>query len=1234
MDDIGAGGGGVASDSGSWPAAIPDGLCSGTSGSSASSSSSGMRSGNAGGEDAFLLQQRQSALASATLEEYHRGAASVTSSSSSCSSNSGGARAGVNAGVVNLVCVNVRGLMSKIDEVVIANNRDQRGEFSADVLGIVETWLKPQEPAPTMTDFLFDDVRSPISDPDAGHHGRGFGGVGVFTRAVGYPTGFGVVEKSKNARILWVCIAGSTPTYAAFVYGPQENAAVSEKDAFWKELEESTRLHGLRGDTVLLGDFNARVGDLVGDSKVTNNGKRLLDFVAARDLIILNSDADFAFGRSTCESDARSTIDYVLVPRPSRHRVVNMSIVEHTLHTDHLGVRLLWRADMRHTPKPKLQKRMRFKLPKDGDYTRYRTALAESLRVWRERELPLWLSVKDSSSSTARQNGIEKLWRRWRSAVVDAAKSGLAIAPPPRRLLVRGWDDELAAMMKEKRSLDKAWKLLRQNAAAAASAAADGSRTLPGYAHAQAHARANAAVDVARALFVAHRRATQQMVKRKKREADDAMFGNMASLHAGATESKQEFYRMLKQLRGSRKHAELPSRMMDPATGMMTDSDSSTRAAWRDYFIKASNTAPAQAQARARAPPSGNSSSASASASELFDQYFYSRVTRRIHRYRIRATRDRSGGPERDEHISSTSSCSSDRRGDQRGPKARVAGSAALDEALTLSEVQDAVKQLRSRKAVDHVQMVNELMIHGGDAMLSSLHELLSAIWSAEYIPLDWCAALIVPIYKNSGDRSSFSNYRPIALTSVVFKLYETILQRRISNRVEKDGRIGEEQGGFRPGRSTIDHVFVLSELIASRREQKLDTYLCFLDLSKAYDMTWRDGIWDRLLSCGLHGKIWRVLVDMYRLVSNRVMVNGVPTESFESNIGVRQGSVLSPVLFSLFLSGVIEEWNARGLGVSIASANSSSPHCGAKDARKVAGLLFADDIVLVAGSVNALRAALAVMDQHAARWRYRFNHSKCAVMAICKQEPRSAAGAAAAAAARESWMLQGKPISESSSYKYLGVWFDANAGWQTWSENALARGRSGLGILWYCGARARALPFATAANMVEVYLWPSMLYGAEAVSPTATVENQQLGVIVNGVNRQLLGSNDRRTSGNLMQREVGFGAKSGTGAAAAASGLSIAARIHRVKLAYLYKLQSMPATRLTRQVFVMRLDDTAARRAARAQPADGAVSSAQHGINDTVRASSSRALTKPIYGWVERCSRSHSDTASATASQ
>jgi hypothetical protein len=186
--------------------------------------------------------------------------------------------------------------------------------------------------------------------------------------------------------------------------------------------------------------------------------------------------------------------------------------------------------------------------------------------------------------------------------------------------------------------------------------------------------------------------------------------------------------------------------------------------------------------------------------------------------------------------------------------------------------------------------------------------------------------------------------------------------------------------------------------VVASRRERGEHTYLAFLDLARAYDSMWRDGGWLRLLQVGVHGKMWRMVRATYREARHHVRVNGHVSESFDTYIGVRQGAVLSPLLFSLFLAGVVRAWRRAGLGVQIGK-------------RRVGGLLFADDIVLIAASMEELKRALAVMDEHARLWRYTFNQSKCAVVVMMARKLTG-----------ESYQLQGQPVPESLSYKYQAL--------------------------------------------------------------------------------------------------------------------------------------------------------------------------------------------------------------------
>ena len=135
----------------------------------------------------------------------------------------------------------------------------------------------------------------------------------------------------------------------------------------------------------------------------------------------------------------------------------------------------------------------------------------------------------------------------------------------------------------------------------------------------------------------------------------------------------------------------------------------------------------------------------------------------------------------------------------------------------------------------------------------------------------------------------------------MVGKTYATVINTRIKSWCEARDVLVDEQAGFRAGRSTGDHVFLLSELIRARKRKGRKTFCAFLDIKKAYDCVFRDGLWYRLGQVGLRGKMWRVLRNLYTVVESCVLVGADRTEWFSIDAGLRQGCILSPILFAIY---------------------------------------------------------------------------------------------------------------------------------------------------------------------------------------------------------------------------------------------------------------------------------------------------------------------------------------------
>lgn len=333
----------------------------------------------------------------------------------------------------------------------------------------------------------------------------------------------------------------------------------------------------------------------------------------------------------------------------------------------------------------------------------------------------------------------------------------------------------------------------------------------------------------------------------------------------------------------------------------------------------------------------------------------------------------------------------------------RQHGSHELDSAITLGEVKVALSALKVGKAPGSDHIHAEFLVKAVDIVAPALHRLFQQVWRSECWPTPWGNGIITPIYKD-GDARCPENYRAITLLSVVSKLFEMVLNNRITAWAEQLLKLVEEQGGFRCGRGTLDQQVTMNELVTMRQEEGLPTYLAYLDVRKAYDKVWRPGLLKALWDIGLRGKPWAMLQAMLARVERCVVVNSVQSDRFPCTAGVPQGAVLSPFLYAVYINGLAVELKNAGFGVDAFG-------------RVVPLLLYADDIVLLARSPAELQRMLDVCAQYSKKWRFAFNTGKSNVV-VCGSRPQ------VKQAKDTVWVLAGVALKRVREYKYLGVEF------------------------------------------------------------------------------------------------------------------------------------------------------------------------------------------------------------------
>ena len=169
--------------------------------------------------------------------------------------------------------------------------------------------------------------------------------------------------------------------------------------------------------------------------------------------------------------------------------------------------------------------------------------------------------------------------------------------------------------------------------------------------------------------------------------------------------------------------------------------------------------------------------------------------------------------------------------------------------------------------------------------MVYLLEHLFRVVWHEEVVPKEWREGLIVNLFKK-GDKEEPGNYRGITLLSVVGKVF---CKNRLVEHLDRERALHEGQAGFRKNRSCIDNVYTLNEVVQGRLREDKPTYAFFLDVQKAYDTVWRDGLWLKLWDMGVKGKMWRVVKGMYEVSRSAVLLDREKSNMFSVEQGVAQ---------------------------------------------------------------------------------------------------------------------------------------------------------------------------------------------------------------------------------------------------------------------------------------------------------------------------------------------------------
>lgn len=281
------------------------------------------------------------------------------------------------------------------------------------------------------------------------------------------------------------------------------------------------------------------------------------------------------------------------------------------------------------------------------------------------------------------------------------------------------------------------------------------------------------------------------------------------------------------------------------------------------------------------------------------------------------------------------------------------------DQNITADEVITAIKGMKNMKAPGFDGILNLELKNLSRECYIHISNIFNNCLTLAYYPAQWKLAKVIPIPKPGKDPSSSRSYRPISLLSSLSKVLEKLLMVRVMNHVNVNNIFLEEQFGFRKGRSTLHQLTRVANFIRSNRDVSKTTVMALLDIEKAFDNVWINGLIHKLYL--FHFPLYLIKI-IYNYLSNRafqVSIGSILSNIYSIVAGVPQGSILGPILYNIFTSDL----PPLGRGGQLA--------------------LFADDTAImfkgrvIRPLVNRLQAGLDSLATYFNNWKVRINAAK-----------------------------------------------------------------------------------------------------------------------------------------------------------------------------------------------------------------------------------------------------------------
>jgi hypothetical protein len=364
------------------------------------------------------------------------------------------------------------------------------------------------------------------------------------------------------------------------------------------------------------------------------------------------------------------------------------------------------------------------------------------------------------------------------------------------------------------------------------------------------------------------------------------------------------------------------------------------------------------------------------------------------------------------------------------------------------------VKNLKNKKAPGIDKINNTLIKKLPSRGIFYLLFIINCCLKLSYFPERWKHAKVKPILKHGETPTKAENYRPISLLSSISKLLERVILNRINEFLDENEIIPEEQHGFKRKFSTTHQLSKIIKHAKEKLKEKYSTGFVKLDVEKAFDRVWHNGLLAKMISLNFPPFIIKMIKEFLSNRSFHVDVNGARSSSFNIPFGVPQGAVLSPILYNIYTYDI-----PKFLDTTLA--------------------LFADDTAFFCSSplaktiTDALKKHAELIANYMQRWKINLNNKKTQAIFITNRLKLELPG--------RHIKIFGKNVQWQSENKYLGFILEKRMTFKKHIEYVIDRANVAVSTLYPLIARNSKLHVRNKLLIYKLAIRPILTYACPA---------------------------------------------------------------------------------------------------------------------------------------------------------